>query len=212
MAANVSRAQRLRQGHISGAYRDENDRTVEFFFTHDGLFSGATNGPTTGFHSFRGTYTSKGDEITMTFTEADNQKPVGDMAKPETGSLSSDRNTTLSSGIAGAANGFVARLLKYHDWQLPNKTMKKQLIRISILQSSKIMTALYALMGFLYTLIGIPMIIFGGKPFHIIGIIYLFGPIFAAVFGFVFFIIFGAVYNALANWLGGVEFEVKNID
>jgi hypothetical protein len=81
------------KSHISGAYRDENDRTVEFFFTSDGLFSGAINGPATGFHGFRGTYTIKGDEITMIFTDADNQKPVGDMAKPETGSVSSDRNT-----------------------------------------------------------------------------------------------------------------------
>ncbi len=89
--------------------------------------------------------------------------------------------------------------------------MKKQLIRISILQSSKIMTALYALMGFLYTLIGIPMVIYGGKPFHIIGIIYLFGPILFGILGFIFFVIFGAIYNSLANWLGGVEFEVKNI-
>jgi len=40
--------------------------------------------------------------------------------------------------------------------------MTKQLVRISILQSSKIMTALYVLMGCFYTLIGIPMIIFGG--------------------------------------------------
>ena len=51
--------------------------------------------------------------------------------------------------------------------------MKKQLIHISILQSSKIMTALYVLMGFLYTLIGIPMIIFGSDQVRIIGIIYL---------------------------------------
>lgn len=90
--------------------------------------------------------------------------------------------------------------------------MKNQLIRISILQSSKIMTALYALIGFIYTLIGIPMIIFGGKPFHIIGMFYLFGPIFMGVFGFVFFVIFAALYNGLAQWLGGFEFEVKNVD
>jgi len=81
------------KSHISGAYRDEHDRTVEYFFTHDGLFSGAINGPATGFHGFRGTYTIQGDEITMTYTDLDNQKPVGDMAKPETGSVSSDRNT-----------------------------------------------------------------------------------------------------------------------
>ena len=90
--------------------------------------------------------------------------------------------------------------------------MKKQLIRISVLQSSKIMTALYVLMGFLYSLAGIPMIIFGGSQMRIIGIIYLFGPIFAGILGFVFFVIFAAIYNGLAKWLGGIEVEVKNID
>ena len=90
--------------------------------------------------------------------------------------------------------------------------MKKQLIRISILQSSKMMTALYFLIGFIYTLIGIPMIVFGGKPLHTIGMFYLFGPIFSAILGYIFFVIFAAVYNGLANWLGGIEFEVKNID
>ncbi len=89
--------------------------------------------------------------------------------------------------------------------------MKKQIIQISILQSSKIMTALYVLMGFIYTLIAIPMIIFGSSQLRIIGIIYLFGPIFAGIFGFVFFVIFAAIYNLLAGWLGGVEVEVKDI-
>jgi len=90
--------------------------------------------------------------------------------------------------------------------------MKKQIIRISILQSSKIMTALYALMGFLYTLIAIPMIIFGSPPMRVIGLIYLFMPILMGVFGFVFFVIFAAIYNLLAGWLGGIEVEVKNND
>ena len=90
--------------------------------------------------------------------------------------------------------------------------MKKQLIRISILQSSKIMTALYVLMGFIYTLIGIPMIIFGSNQLRIIGVFYLLGPIIAGVFGFIFFVIFAAIYNLLARWLGGFEVEIKNID
>jgi hypothetical protein len=90
--------------------------------------------------------------------------------------------------------------------------MKKQLIRISILQSSKIMTALYVLMGFIYTLVGIPMIIFGNNQLRIIGIIYLLGPIFAGIFGFIFFVIFAAIYNFLAKLLGGFEIEIKNID
>ena len=93
-----------------------------------------------------------------------------------------------------------------------HKIMKKQLIRISILQSSKIMTALYVLMGFIYTLVGIPMVIFGSNQLRIIGIIYLLGPILAGIFGFIFFVIFAAVYNLLARWLGGFEIEIKNID
>ena len=90
--------------------------------------------------------------------------------------------------------------------------MKKQMIRISILQSSKIMTALYVLMGFIYTLIAIPMIIFGSPQLRIIGLVYLFMPILLGIFGFIFFVIFAAIYNLLASWLGGVEVEVKNVD
>jgi len=90
--------------------------------------------------------------------------------------------------------------------------MKKQLIRISILQSSKILTVLYILMGFIYTFIGIPMIIFGGKPLKIMGIVYLFMPIIMGIIGFVFFALFAAIYNLLAKWLGGFEVEIKNMD
>ena len=90
--------------------------------------------------------------------------------------------------------------------------MKKQLIRISVLQSSKILTALYVLMGFIYTLLGIPMIIFGSDQFLVMGIIYLFMPVVMGVFGFVFFVIFAALYNLLAKWLGGFEVEIKNIE
>lgn len=90
--------------------------------------------------------------------------------------------------------------------------MKKQLARISILQSSKIIVALYVLMGFIYTLIGIPMIIFGGKSFQIMGIIYCAMPIIMAVFGFLFFAFFAWVYNLLAGFLGGMEFEIKDVE
>jgi ABC-type polysaccharide/polyol phosphate export permease len=90
--------------------------------------------------------------------------------------------------------------------------MKKQVISISILQSSKIATALYVLMGFIYTVIAIPMIIFGNGQIRVIGMVYLFMPIVMGVIGFIFFVIFAAIYNLLASWLGGVEVEVKNIE
>jgi hypothetical protein len=90
--------------------------------------------------------------------------------------------------------------------------MKKQLIRISILQSSKIATAMYAIMGLIYTLIGIPMVIFGETELRIMGVIYVIMPVILAIFGFIFFIIFAAIYNVLAMSLGGFEFEVKDMD
>jgi len=89
--------------------------------------------------------------------------------------------------------------------------MKKQIVRISILQSSKIMTLLYTLFGFIYTLIGIPMVIFGSSQLQIIGIIYCFGPIFMGILGFIFFVIAAAIYNLAASLVGGVEFEVKDL-
>ena len=90
--------------------------------------------------------------------------------------------------------------------------MKKQVIRFSVLQSSKIMTALYVLLGFIYTLIAVPMLIFGGNELRTMGIIYLLMPVIMGIFGFLFFVIFAAIYNRLAKWLGGIEVEVQNID
>lgn len=89
--------------------------------------------------------------------------------------------------------------------------MKKQIIRISILQSSKILVALYVLMGCFYTLIGIPMIIFGKDALRLVGILYLLGPVWMGVFGFIGFVIFSAIYNGLAHVFGGFEVEVKDI-
>jgi len=68
------------------------------------------------------------------------------------------------------------------------------------------------LFGCIYSLVAIPMIIFGSGPFRVIGIIYLFGPVFMAVLGFVFFVIFAAIYNFLAKYLGGFEVEIRNIE
>lgn len=89
--------------------------------------------------------------------------------------------------------------------------MKKQVIRVSILQSSKIITILYFLLGLLYLLVGVPMIIFGNDQLRIIGTIYCAMPILMAVIGFVCFVICAAVYNLLAKRLGGMEFEVIDI-
>ena len=89
--------------------------------------------------------------------------------------------------------------------------MKKQITRISILQSSKIATILYFILGFLYVLIGIPMIIFGNDQLRIMGIVYCAMPFLMAGIGFIFFVISAALYNLLAKWVGGMEFEVIDV-
>jgi hypothetical protein len=90
--------------------------------------------------------------------------------------------------------------------------MKKQVVRISILQSSKIITAIQFLVGFIYTLIGIPMIIFGDPLLRNMGVFYLFMPVIMPILGFIFFIIIAAIYNFLAKQFGGVEVEVRDVD
>ncbi len=89
--------------------------------------------------------------------------------------------------------------------------MKKRVSRISILQSVKVATVLYAVIGLLYGLLGTPMVLFGGKEMQIAGIIYLFMPVLAAMFGFIFFVIFSATYNLVARWLGSFEFEITEV-
>ena len=90
--------------------------------------------------------------------------------------------------------------------------MKKQISRISVAQTSKVTAILYVAFSLLYSLIGIPMIIFGGSEMKIMGFMYLFMPILMGLFGFIFVAFACWVYNLVANKFGGVEFEVKNME
>ena len=87
--------------------------------------------------------------------------------------------------------------------------MKKQITRISILQSSKIVTALYALIGLIYTLIGILMLAFGGEEpaMKVIAIIYILAPLWMVILGFIFFSTFADIYNLLPK--GSVGLSLK---
>ena len=90
--------------------------------------------------------------------------------------------------------------------------MKKQIKRISVAQTSKIIAILYVVFSLLYSVIGIPMIMFGGSEMKVMGFMYLFMPILAGIFGFIFVALGCWVYNLVAGKFGGVEFEVKDIE
>jgi hypothetical protein len=90
--------------------------------------------------------------------------------------------------------------------------MKKQISRISVAQTSKIVALMYVFLSLIYSVIGVPMIIFGGSQVKVMGFMYLFMPILAGIFGFIFVAFACWVYNVVAGKFGGVEFEVKDIE
>jgi len=89
--------------------------------------------------------------------------------------------------------------------------MKRQVARISILQSSKIVTALCALLGLLYSAFGLPAVLFGDEPLYDFGVNYIFVPAQLAIIVFIGFVIVAALYNLLASILGGIEYEVTEV-
>ena len=89
--------------------------------------------------------------------------------------------------------------------------MKKQITRISVFQSSKLIAAMYAPFGLIYSLIGLGMLIFAEGGTQLAGFILLLGPVWMSIMGFLGAAFFAVVYNFLAGHLGGVEFEVKDI-
>jgi hypothetical protein len=90
--------------------------------------------------------------------------------------------------------------------------MKKQISRISVVQTSKVIAIFYVAFSLLYALIGIPLILLGEGQVKVVGFTYLFMPIFIGVFGFVFVALACWVYNVIAGKFGGVEFEVKDLE
>jgi hypothetical protein len=87
--------------------------------------------------------------------------------------------------------------------------MKKQITRISVIQTSKVVALMYALISLLYTVMGLFMVIFGSGAIRAAGILYVLMPIIMVTFGFLFMMLFCWIYNVVAGWVGGVEFTVE---
>ena len=85
-----------------------------------------------------------------------------------------------------------------------------QLKSIGVIQTAKIMAAMYFIIS---AVVVVPMVffgaIFGHQAHHLRGLLFIFAPLLYAIIGFVFVAIFAWVYNHVAQWLGGIEFDLS---
>jgi hypothetical protein len=90
--------------------------------------------------------------------------------------------------------------------------MKKQIVRVSILQSAKVTAALYLVISIPLCLLMLIPAMFGsgGIPgFPVFMLIVM--PVFYTVFGFLFTLIGAWVYNLVASQVGGFEFTTAEV-
>jgi hypothetical protein len=84
--------------------------------------------------------------------------------------------------------------------------MKKQITRISPLQTSKVLAAMYFLISLPMVLIMlVPLLFADPKPAFFSGFM-LALPFLYAIFGFIFTLIGAWLYNVVAKYLGGIEY------
>jgi hypothetical protein len=90
--------------------------------------------------------------------------------------------------------------------------MKKQIVRVSVLQSAKVAAALYLVISIpLCVLMLIPAMIMGTGVggFSVVMLIAM--PVLYTVFGFLFTLVGAWVYNMVASQVGGFEFTTREV-
>lgn len=91
--------------------------------------------------------------------------------------------------------------------------MKKQIIRVSPIQTAKVFAILYFVMSI--PMVALMALTFAASPVPRpgpgLGLLVVF-PILYLVFGFIFTAIGAWVYNLVAGWVGGVEYTSITVD
>ena len=89
--------------------------------------------------------------------------------------------------------------------------MKKQIKRISIMQTSKVVALIYPIFGLIHTAIGI-WLIPPSEGTNFIRTLLICMPIIIGIFGFVFTAIGCLLYNFVASKVGGIEFVLEDVE
>ena len=88
--------------------------------------------------------------------------------------------------------------------------MRRQIIRLSVRQTAKVLAILYAAMGLLLVPIFVVMSVVTPQEAGGFGIgVALVFPVIYGVLGYVFVALGCLLYNVVARWVGGIEVEVR---
>lgn len=89
--------------------------------------------------------------------------------------------------------------------------MRKQIVRVSVLQSAKVAAVLYLVISIpMCLLMLIPALMgHGGAGYSVVMLIVM--PILYTLFGFIFTLIGAWVYNLVASRMGGFEFTTVEV-
>ena len=88
----------------------------------------------------------------------------------------------------------------------------QQIKSLGVLQTSKVLGALYFILGFLFAVAVMILSATTGKGRGHAGVFFLVGaPIFYGSIGFVLTAIMCALYNAIARAIGGIELELGSV-
>lgn len=90
--------------------------------------------------------------------------------------------------------------------------MKKQIVRVSILQSAKVAAALYFVISLPLCLLMLIPVMLTRQPIpgYSVGMLIAM-PVFYTVFGFIFTLVGAWVYNLVAARIGGLEFTTVEV-
>jgi hypothetical protein len=90
--------------------------------------------------------------------------------------------------------------------------MKKQIVRVSVLQSAKVAAALYLVISIpLCVLMLIPAMIMGTGVGGMSVVMLIAMPVLYTVFGFLFTVVGAWIYNLVAAQVGGFEFTTREV-
>lgn len=91
--------------------------------------------------------------------------------------------------------------------------MRQQIKHISVVQTSKVIAILYVLIALIYSFIIALIVAFSPAKMEAMRMMYiLFMPILMGILSFLMMLFFCWLYNVVANWVGGIEFTVEEVE